>query len=41
MAKPAIPKTLFDKIWDAHVIVERDDGQTLVYVDRQLATEGA
>ena len=40
MAKPAKSRTLFDKIWDAHVIAERDDGQTLIYVDRQLATEG-
>ncbi|MFT5394546.1 MAG: 3-isopropylmalate/(R)-2-methylmalate dehydratase large subunit [Gammaproteobacteria bacterium] len=29
-------KTLFEKIWDAHVIVERDDGQSLLYVDRHL-----
>jgi 3-isopropylmalate/(R)-2-methylmalate dehydratase large subunit len=36
----AEPKTLFDKIWDAHVIAEREDGQTLLYVDRHLATEG-
>ena len=29
-------KTLFDKIWDAHVIVERDDGDVLLYIDRHL-----
>ena len=29
-------QTLFDKIWDAHVVVSRDDGQTLLYVDRHL-----
>ncbi|MBT6087668.1 MAG: 3-isopropylmalate dehydratase large subunit [Rhodospirillaceae bacterium] len=29
-------KTLFDKVWDAHVIVERDDGDTLLYIDRHL-----
>ena len=29
-------KTLFDKIWEAHVVVERDDGQTLLYIDRHL-----
>ena len=29
-------KTLFQKIWDNHVVVARDDGKTLLYVDRQL-----
>ena len=29
-------QTLFDKIWDAHVVVARDDGQTLLYIDRHL-----
>lgn len=29
-------KTLFEKIWDDHVVVARDDGKTLLYVDRQL-----
>ncbi len=29
-------QTLFDKIWSAHVIVERDDGQALLFVDRHL-----
>ena len=28
--------TLFEKIWNDHVIKERDDGQTLLYVDRML-----
>ncbi|HLI13782.1 MAG TPA: 3-isopropylmalate dehydratase large subunit [Alphaproteobacteria bacterium] len=36
MAKPKDrPRTLFDKIWERHTIVERDDGQTLLYIDRQ------
>jgi 3-isopropylmalate/(R)-2-methylmalate dehydratase large subunit len=30
------PRTLFKKIWDRHKVVERDDGQTLLYVDRQF-----
>jgi 3-isopropylmalate/(R)-2-methylmalate dehydratase large subunit len=34
-------KTLFDKIWDRHVIVERDDGQTLLYIDRHLCHDGS
>ena len=29
-------KTLFDKIWDYHVITERDDGQVLLYIDLSL-----
>ena len=29
-------KTLFDKIWDRHVITEREDGDVLLYVDRHL-----
>jgi 3-isopropylmalate/(R)-2-methylmalate dehydratase large subunit len=35
-----VPKTLFDKIWDAHVVVTREDGQSLIYVDRVLVQEG-
>ena len=29
-------KTLFDKIWDAHVIETRADGSSLLFVDRHL-----
>ncbi|MEW6542741.1 MAG: 3-isopropylmalate dehydratase large subunit [Nitrospirota bacterium] len=32
-------KTLFDKIWDAHVVREEADGTTLLYVDRHLVHE--
>ncbi len=32
-------KTLFDKIWDRHVVDERDDGVTLLYIDRHLIHE--
>ena len=34
-------KTMFEKIWDDHVVVERDDGQTLLYVDRHLCHDGS
>jgi 3-isopropylmalate/(R)-2-methylmalate dehydratase large subunit len=34
-------KTLFEKIWDRHVVVERDDGQTLLYIDRHLCHDGS
>ncbi|MEJ2260476.1 MAG: 3-isopropylmalate dehydratase large subunit [Nitrosopumilaceae archaeon] len=32
-------KTLFEKIWDSHVVVEKDNGPSLVYVDRHLVHE--
>ncbi|MBV1902625.1 MAG: 3-isopropylmalate dehydratase large subunit [Marinosulfonomonas sp.] len=33
------PKTLYDKIWDAHVIQEAEDGTCLLYIDRHLVHE--
>ncbi len=33
------PKTLFDKIWDAHVVHQQDDGTCLIYIDRHLVHE--
>ena len=30
------PRTLFQKIWEGHKIVERDDGQTLLSIDRHF-----
>ncbi len=32
-------KTLFDKIWDTHLVREEPDGTTLLYIDRQLVHE--
>ena len=32
-------KTLYDKLWDAHVVAQRDDGSALIYIDRQLLHE--
>ena len=32
-------KTLFEKIWDAHVVVEKQDGPSLIYIDRHLVHE--
>jgi 3-isopropylmalate/(R)-2-methylmalate dehydratase large subunit len=34
-------RTLFDKLWDSHAIVTRDDGQTLLWVDRHFVHEGS
>ncbi|WP_020408836.1 3-isopropylmalate dehydratase large subunit [Hahella ganghwensis] len=32
-------KTLYDKLWDAHLVKQRDDGSALIYIDRQLLHE--
>jgi len=32
-------KTLYDKLWDAHVVRDNGDGSALVYIDRQLLHE--
>ncbi len=32
-------KTLYDKVWQSHVVHERDDGMTLLYIDRHLVHE--
>ena len=32
-------KTLYDKIWEAHLVKERDNGTALVYIDRHLIHE--
>ncbi|MBT05711.1 MAG: 3-isopropylmalate dehydratase large subunit [Rhodospirillaceae bacterium] len=34
-----VPRTLFDKIWDSHVVDEQDDGTCLIYIDRHLVHE--
>jgi 3-isopropylmalate/(R)-2-methylmalate dehydratase large subunit len=33
------PRTLYDKIWDAHVVETRDDGTSIIYIDRHLVHE--
>ncbi len=33
------PRTLYEKIWDAHVVETRDDGTALLYIDRHLVHE--
>ena len=35
----AKPRTLFDKIWDSHVVDRQDDGTCLLYIDRHLVHE--
>ena len=31
--------TLYDKIWDAHLVDQREDGTCLLYIDRHLVHE--
>ena len=33
------PQTLYDKLWDSHVVHVEDDGTTLLYIDRHLVHE--
>ncbi|MFP5304779.1 MAG: aconitase family protein, partial [Gammaproteobacteria bacterium] len=32
-------KTLYEKIWDAHVVEDFGDGSVLIYIDRHLVHE--
>jgi 3-isopropylmalate/(R)-2-methylmalate dehydratase large subunit len=32
-------KTLYDKLWDTHVVVDNGDGTALIYIDKQLLHE--
>ncbi|HEY9034724.1 MAG TPA: 3-isopropylmalate dehydratase large subunit [Pseudomonadales bacterium] len=32
-------KTLYDKLWQSHIVKMRDDGTALIYIDRQLIHE--
>jgi len=34
-----LPRTLYDKLWASHVVRDYDDGQSLLYIDRQLLHE--
>ncbi|WP_267386020.1 3-isopropylmalate dehydratase large subunit [Sphingomonas sp. GC_Shp_3] len=35
----ANPQTLYEKIWNAHIVEKRDDGTCLLYIDRHLVHE--
>ncbi|XKF16567.1 3-isopropylmalate dehydratase large subunit [Halomonas sp. BLK-85] len=32
-------KTLYDKLWDQHLVKQRDDGTALIYIDRHMLHE--
>jgi 3-isopropylmalate/(R)-2-methylmalate dehydratase large subunit len=33
------PRTLYEKIWDLHVVKQQDDGTCVLYIDRHLVHE--
>ena len=33
------PKTLYDKVFEAHIVNQQDDGTVLLYIDRHLVHE--
>src|SRR5437764_6338079 len=37
--QPLMLKTLFEKIWDAHLVTQRADGRDLIYIDRHVLHE--
>ena len=36
---PPTPRTLYDKIWEEHVVHSEQDGTTILYIDRHLVHE--
>ena len=34
-----MPQTLYDKIWNQHLVHQQDDGTSLLFVDRHLVHE--
>ena len=34
-----MPKTLYDKIWDDHLVEEKEDGTCILYIDRHIIHE--
>ena len=38
---PVMPTTMLDKIWASHAIIVREDGSTLLHIDRHLVHDGS
>ncbi len=36
-----LPATLFDKLWTSHVVATREDGESLIFIDRHFLHEGS
>jgi 3-isopropylmalate/(R)-2-methylmalate dehydratase large subunit len=34
-----VPRTLYDKLWDSHIVHQQKDGTVLLYIDRHLVHE--
>ncbi len=41
MFEMAQPRTMFDKIWQRHVVQQRGDGPCLLYIDRHIVHDGS
>jgi len=39
MSARTTPRTMYDKIWDAHLVDKQEDGTCLLYIDRHLVHE--
>src|SRR5713226_1690472 len=39
LAETVMPQTLFDKIWQSHLVAQRADGRELIYIDRHVLHE--
>lgn len=35
------PQTLFEKIWARHVVLNREQGPSLIYIDRHIVHDGS
>ena len=38
-AHAGAPRTLYDKLWDEHVVHTEEDGTSVLYIDRHLVHE--
>src|SRR5580704_2068385 len=41
MTDASRPLTLLDKLWQSHLVAEREDGAGLIFVDRHYVQEGS
>lgn len=39
MANEYLPRTLYEKVWDAHVVDTQSDGMSILYIDRHYIYE--
>ena len=41
LSTPQTPRTVFEKIWDKHLVLPRATGPSLLYIDRHIIHEGS